>query len=75
MHSHMRSSGGELVSLGYCPLDLFSNNPIRMKKAIHSLYDNWLNNEGNANNLKIFVKGRKIDVSEVSLFILQHIFC
>ncbi|KAK0463636.1 inositol-pentakisphosphate 2-kinase [Desarmillaria tabescens] len=64
MHSHMRSRDGETVSLGYCPLDLFSSNRGRMKQAVYSLYDNWLQSDGTVNNLKIFVKGTKIGVDQ-----------
>ncbi|KIY71032.1 hypothetical protein CYLTODRAFT_487537 [Cylindrobasidium torrendii FP15055 ss-10] len=64
MHSHIRDSNGEAVSIGYCPLDLFSNDPARMKKAVHSLYDNWVKSEGQVNNLKVFVKGKKISFKE-----------
>ncbi|KAK0229049.1 inositol-pentakisphosphate 2-kinase [Armillaria fumosa] len=64
MHSRMKSNGGETVSLGYCPLDLFSNNRGRMKQAVYSLYDNWLASDGTVNNLKIFVKGTKIGVDQ-----------
>ncbi|KAF9022532.1 hypothetical protein BDZ89DRAFT_1070588 [Hymenopellis radicata] len=67
MHSHMRSGEGESVSLGYCPLDLFSNNPARMRKAVYSLYDNWLKSDGSVNNLKVFVHGKKIGTVEVGL--------
>lgn len=65
MHTNMRSGDGESVSVGYCPLDLFSNNPARMRKAVYSLYDNWLQSNGSVNNLKVFVRGKKIDVAQV----------
>ncbi|KAK0496886.1 inositol-pentakisphosphate 2-kinase [Armillaria luteobubalina] len=58
MHSRMKSNEGESVSLGYCPLDLFSNN------RVYCLYDNWLASDGTVNNLKIFVKGTKISVNQ-----------
>ncbi|KAK0239604.1 inositol-pentakisphosphate 2-kinase [Armillaria nabsnona] len=64
MHSRMKSKEGETVSLGYCPLDLFSNNRGRMKQAVYSLYDNWLTSDGTVNNLKIFIKGTKIGVDQ-----------
>ncbi|KAK0196620.1 inositol-pentakisphosphate 2-kinase [Armillaria mellea] len=64
MHSRMKSKEGATVSLGYCPLDLFSNNRSRMKQAVYSLYDNWLASDGTVNNLKIFVKGTKISVDQ-----------
>lgn len=61
----MKSSEGESVSLGYCPLDLFSPDPARIKAAVYSLYDAWLASGGQVNNLKIFVRGKKIAVDEV----------
>ncbi|KAG6854730.1 hypothetical protein C0991_002443 [Blastosporella zonata] len=62
----MKSKTGEAVSLGFCPLDLFSGDKDRMLKAIYDLWDAWSNNNGMANNLKIFVHGSKISPSEAN---------
>ena len=66
MHSSLKSLEGEPVALGYCPLDLFSPDPNRIRKALNSLYDAWTLTRGKINNLKIFVRGKKITVEEAS---------
>lgn len=45
-----------------------------MRKAIYSLYDNWLESKGNANNLKVFVLGKKIDVDDARTIHCFHTF-
>ncbi|KAI0692002.1 inositol-pentakisphosphate 2-kinase [Cytidiella melzeri] len=57
MHAHMKSTSGEDVSLGYCPLDLYSGDESRVTKAIHYLWDGWVGSSGQINNLRIFVGG------------------
>ncbi|KAG6820971.1 hypothetical protein H0H93_008600 [Arthromyces matolae] len=69
MHSAMKSNMGETVSLGYCPLDLFSGDKNRVLKAIHDLWDAWIESNGTINNLKIFVHGKRIGPSNASLML------
>ncbi|KAG5354062.1 hypothetical protein C0989_009760 [Termitomyces sp. Mn162] len=69
MHSAMRSKIGEAASLRYCPLDLFSEDKSRIKKAICDLWDTWTESNGTVNNLKIFVHGEKIVPSVASLML------
>lgn len=57
MHAHMKSTDGEDVSLGYCPLDLYSGDEARVTKAIHALWDAWIGTSGGVNNLRVFVGG------------------
>lgn len=57
MHAHLKSTEGEEVSLGYCPLDLYSGDKIRVTKALHALWDAWIGSSGAANNLRVFVDG------------------
>jgi inositol-pentakisphosphate 2-kinase len=66
MHSHMRATQGEVVSLGYCPLDLFSNDEGRISNAIRALWDAWNDSNGTINNFKVFVHGRLIQPSDVN---------
>lgn len=54
----MRAKMGDNVSLGYCPLDLFSGDKDRVTKAIHSLWNAWIDSNGTVNNLKLFVRGK-----------------
>ncbi|RDB21529.1 Inositol-pentakisphosphate 2-kinase [Hypsizygus marmoreus] len=71
MHSAMRAKGGETVSDGYCPLDLFSGDEIRIKKAVYDLWDAWSESNGTVNNLKIFVRGKTIGPAEASSMIFD----
>ena len=59
----MKSTDGHDVSLGYCPLDLFSGDELRVKKAIHSLWDAWIGSSGQVNNLRVFVGGTMLKPS------------
>jgi inositol-pentakisphosphate 2-kinase len=68
MHSHMRVLQGEAVSLGYCPLDIFSDDEDRMSNAIRALWDAWSDSNGTINNLKIFIRGQLIRPSNVNSF-------
>lgn len=65
MHSHLRVRQGKVVSFGYCPLDLFSNDEDRISKAIRALWDAWNDSNGTINNLKIFKRGRLIQPSDM----------
>jgi inositol-pentakisphosphate 2-kinase len=67
MHTHMRAQQGEVLSIGYCPLDLFSNDEDRMSSAIHALWDAWNDSNGTINNFKIFKSGQLIHPSDVNL--------
>lgn len=63
MHSHMRSQEVEDITvkpLGYCPLDLFSGEPDRVKKALLELWDAWVSTSGANNNLRVFVEGHML---------------
>ncbi|KAF8651488.1 hypothetical protein AX16_004786 [Volvariella volvacea WC 439] len=66
MHSQLKS-GVDEVPLGYCPLDLYSGDRRRMTKAIHALWDAWIQSTGSMNNLKVFVNGAQIHPSEAHL--------
>ncbi|KAG6898266.1 hypothetical protein C0992_000711 [Termitomyces sp. T32_za158] len=62
---------GEAATSGYCPLDLFSEDEGRVKKAIRGLWDIWTESNGTVNNLKIFVQGQKVAPSVASLLLLS----
>jgi hypothetical protein len=50
----------------YCPLDLYSSDPVRVKKALYALWDDWIQSGGTINMLRIFTNGRVLDPSEVN---------
>lgn len=50
----------------YCPLELYSSDPERVKKAFYALWDDWIQSNGTINMLRIFVNGRVLDPSEVN---------
>ncbi|KAJ7217091.1 inositol-pentakisphosphate 2-kinase [Mycena pura] len=64
MHSHLKAQQGDSVSLDYCPLDLYSGDESRVMKALNALWDAWKESDGAVNNLKVFVRGNKIDPAE-----------
>lgn len=51
----------------YCPLELYSSDPERVKKALYALWDDWIQSNGTINMLRIFVNGKTLDPSEVKL--------
>jgi inositol-pentakisphosphate 2-kinase len=66
MHSLMKSKDSDhAISTGYCPLDLFSLDEARVKKALYSLWDAWAVSGATVNNLKIFVQGKAVHPSDV----------
>ncbi|KAJ7085641.1 inositol-pentakisphosphate 2-kinase [Mycena belliarum] len=66
MHSHLRTQQGETVAVGYCPLDLYSADESRVKKALAGLWDAWVASDGSVNSFKVFVHGKKISPTEAS---------
>lgn len=61
MHAHLKASqGASDVSLGYCPLDLFSGDRVRVTRALHTLWTIWLDTGAAVNNLRVFVGGRQL---------------
>ena len=52
----------------YCPLELYSSDPERVKKALYALWDDWMQSHGTINMLRIFVNGKALDPNEVALF-------
>ncbi|KAG8952194.1 Inositol-pentakisphosphate 2-kinase [Tulasnella sp. 419] len=67
MHTHQRSikSPKKYVSQ-YCPLDLYSGDEDRIRKAVAALWDAWIGSNGSLNNLKIFINGSAITPDDTS---------
>ena len=49
----------------YCPLELYSPDPERVKKALYALWDDWEKSNGTINMLRIFVNGKVLHPNEV----------
>lgn len=66
MHTHERSiKAPSKFKTEYCPLDLFSGDQERIRKALRDLWDAWVGSNGTINNLKIFVHGSNIAPNDV----------
>jgi len=62
MHARFKAEDG--VPTQYCPLDLYSGDEARMRKAIRDLWNGWVRSNGALNNMKVFVSGKMIRPSE-----------
>lgn len=74
MHTSFRMEHRE-VGTTYCPLDLFSCDETRVRKALGALWAGWHESDGSLNNLRFFVQGRvaKPD-DDHSVQLLAHFF-
>lgn len=61
LHQHYRGDESS-----FCPLDLYSGDASRMRKALDALWDQWRHSDGEKNNLRVFVDGVKVVPSDVS---------
>ncbi|KAG2148206.1 inositol-pentakisphosphate 2-kinase [Suillus bovinus] len=57
MHMSFKMEQG-YVGTAYCPLDLFSCDETRVRKALDALWAGWYESDGSLNNLRFFVEGR-----------------
>lgn len=55
----------------YCPMDLYSGDPSRVRNAISALFRDWVQSSGNTNNLRIFLNGHLL----VASLSFTGIFC
>lgn len=61
LHQHYKGAESS-----YCPLDLYSGDRMRVRKALDGLWEQWHHSDGEKNNLRVFVDGKKILPSNVS---------
>ena len=50
----------------YCPLELYSSDPERVKRALYALWDDWIQSSGTINMLRIFANGTVLNPSQVN---------
>ena len=51
----------------YCPLELYSPDPARVKLGLCALWDDWIQSKGMTDALRIFVDGKVLDLVQVTL--------
>lgn len=73
MHTRFRFKDGD-APIQYCPLDLYSKDEARVRKAIRDLWDGWVKSDGALNNMRIFVSGKMIRPSEVRAVAIDALF-
>jgi inositol-pentakisphosphate 2-kinase len=66
MHTSFRLEQGN-IGTTYCPLDLFSRDEMRVRKALGALWTGWYESHGSLNNLRFFVEGRLAKPDDVHL--------
>lgn len=49
----------------YCPLELYSPDPERVKRALYALWDDWVQSDGTINMLRIFANGKVLNPNDV----------
>lgn len=69
MHAHLKGMEGSSMVTKYCPLDLFSGDETRVRKALGNLWEAWVGSHGKVNNLRLFNEGKVIEPEDVSLFL------
>lgn len=71
LHQHFR---GELdEEAGYCPIDLYSGDETRVRKALAGLWNAWSKTDGKKNNLRVNVDGKAVLPSNVSFSALTKL--
>jgi inositol-pentakisphosphate 2-kinase len=51
----------------YCPLDLYSGEPRRIRVALEALVEGWVTSNGEINNFRLFKSGGLVVPSEVGI--------
>ncbi|EJU00170.1 hypothetical protein DACRYDRAFT_38216, partial [Dacryopinax primogenitus] len=50
----------------YCPLDFYSGDEHRVRRALEQLWELWLRTQGKGNNFRVFVRGERVDPADVA---------
>ncbi|GAA6057673.1 hypothetical protein JCM3770_003833 [Rhodotorula araucariae] len=64
MHRYYKGHDG--ADEGFCPLDLYSGDGERVKRALEQLYGSWESSGGTLNNLRVFFNGQRISPGELA---------
>lgn len=56
-------------SADYCPLDLYSGDEHRMRRAVGELWRGWADGKGEGNSLRMFVNGELLQSEDVRGFL------
>ncbi|WVW84830.1 hypothetical protein I302_106865 [Kwoniella bestiolae CBS 10118] len=59
MHRHLKGHDSSAEGK-FCPLDLYSGDESRMRKAINGLWGIWQESGGKENNWRVFVNGERV---------------
>lgn len=57
---HENYRGATIEHGRYCPIDLYSGESDRVQRALDGLWKQWLESDGEKNNLRVFVDGNRI---------------
>ncbi|GAA5953915.1 hypothetical protein JCM3765_000690 [Sporobolomyces pararoseus] len=66
MHRYYRTQTVEDHDAGFCPLDLYSGDESRIRRAVDSLFSLWEDSNGESNNFRIFVDGQRVEPADPS---------
>ncbi|BGP46284.1 hypothetical protein JCM10450v2_002126 [Rhodotorula kratochvilovae] len=63
---HRYHKAGAADDEGFCPLDLYSPDEERVKRALEQLYGSWKASGGTFNNLRVFYGGKRVSPDELA---------
>ncbi|KZT52737.1 hypothetical protein CALCODRAFT_501925 [Calocera cornea HHB12733] len=67
MHKQLRALSSKPTEAAYiptyCPLDLYSGEESRVRRALEQLWEDWMATGGRLNNFRVFVRGERVDPS------------
>ncbi|GJN88340.1 hypothetical protein Rhopal_001305-T1 [Rhodotorula paludigena] len=62
---YKRASGAAEQQDGFCPLDLYSGDEGRVRRAVGSLFSSWESSGGAINNLRFFYERKRVSPDEL----------
>ncbi|TXT09991.1 uncharacterized protein COLE_03925 [Cutaneotrichosporon oleaginosum] len=70
LHQHHR--GEDVDGTVYCPIDLYSTDRSRVRKALDGLWAQWHSSAGDKNNLRVYVDGKMVLPPSAELIPTAH---